>query len=141
MLPLLQARIADIWAILADCIAELTVVRVDYHAFKLKVVLTDGSALRINEQYRQGVLEQYAYYWLTPDGQLRVGWDNVPHHRHLDTFPHHKHVESQENRVPSAETTPTEILAAIRHSYPDDRASGCETSDVRPSAPWRAHHA
>ncbi len=118
MLPLLQARIADIWAILADCVAEVTVIRVDYHAFKLKVTLIDGSSLRINEQYRQGVLEQYAYYWLASDGQLRVGWDNAPHHRDLDTFPHHKHVGSQENREPSAESTPTEILAAIRRSLP-----------------------
>ena len=119
MLPLLQARIADIWAILADCVAELAVVRVDYHAFKLKVILTDGSSLRINEQYRQGMLEQYAYYWLNPDGQLRVGWDNAPHHRDLNTFPHHRHVGSQENRVPSAESAPAEILVTIRHSLPE----------------------
>jgi hypothetical protein len=86
LLPLLQARIADIWAILGEYVAELAVVRVDYHAFKLKVILTDGSSLRINEQYRQGVVEQYACYWLAPDGQLRVGWDNAPPHRDLDTF-------------------------------------------------------
>ncbi len=116
MLPLLQARISDVWAILGDYVAELAVVRVDYHAFRLKVSLTDGSSLRINEQYRQRALEQYAYYWLDPDGQLRVGWDNAPHHRDLHTFPHHKHVGSQENRVPSAESTPAEILAAIRDS-------------------------
>ena len=54
MLSLLQARIASLWSILADLIVEVTVVRVDYHAFKLKVILTDGSTLRINEQYSQG---------------------------------------------------------------------------------------
>lgn len=117
MLPLLQARIADIWTILADCVTAVTVVRIDYHACKLMVVLTDGSSLRINEQYRQGALEQYAYYWLAPDDQLRVGWDNAPHHRELFTFPHHKHVGSQENRESSAESTPTEILVAIRRSF------------------------
>ncbi len=114
MLPLLQARIASLWAILADLIAEVIVVRVDYHAFKLKVILTDGSTLRINEQYGQGELEQYAYYWLDADEQLRIGCDNAPHHRRLPNFPHHKHVVSQDNLQPAAETTPTEILAAIK---------------------------
>ena len=114
MLPLLQARIADLWAILADLIAEVTVVRVDYHAFRLKVVLTDGSTLRINEQYNLGKLEQYAYYWLDADEQLRIGWDNAPHHRRLPNFPHHRHVNSQDNLQPAAETTPAEILASIK---------------------------
>jgi len=113
-LPLLQARIADLWAILADLIAEVTVVRVDYHAFSLKVVLTDGSTLRINEQYNLGKLEQYAYYWLDADEQLRIGWDNAPHHRRLLNFPHHKHVSSQGNLQPSAETSPVEILTTIK---------------------------
>lgn len=114
MLPLLQARIASLWSILADLIADVTVVRVDYHAFKLKVILTDGSTLRINEQYDQSKLEQYAYYWLDADEQLRIGWDNAPHHRHLPNFLHHKHVNSQDNLQPATETIPAEILVAIR---------------------------
>jgi hypothetical protein len=72
LLPLLQARIADLWAILADLIAEVTVVRVDYNAFKLRVTLTDGGTLRISEQYHQGKLEQYAYYWFDADERLRM---------------------------------------------------------------------
>ena len=114
MLPLLQARIAELWAILADLIADVTVVRVDYNAFQLKVTLTDGGTLRISEQYRQGKLEQYAYYWLNADERLRIGWDNAPHHRRLPNFPHHKHVSSQDSLQPAAETTPAEILASIK---------------------------
>jgi hypothetical protein len=114
LLSLLQARIASLWSILADLIAEVSVVRVDYHAFKLKVTLTDGSTLRINEQYDQGALEQYAYYWLDADELLRIGWDDAPHHRRLANFPHHKHVSSQDNLQPAAETSPVEILTTIR---------------------------
>ena len=114
MLPLLQARIADLWAILADLIAEVTVVRVDYNAFKLRVTLTDGGTLRISEQYHQGKLEQYAYYWLDADERLHIGWDNAPHHRRLPNFPHHKHVSSQDNLHPAEETTPVAILASIK---------------------------
>ena len=93
---------------------EVTVPRVDYHAFKLKVTLTNGSTLRISEQYYRDTLEQYACYWLDADNRLLIGWDNAPHHYHLPGFPHHKHVGSQDNRQPSEETTPEEILAAIR---------------------------
>ena len=114
MLPLLQARIAELWAILADLIADVTVFRVDYNAFHLRVTLTDGGTLRISEQYHQGKLEQYAYYWLDADERLRIGWDNAPHHRHLPNFPHHKHVSSQDNLQSAAETTPVAILAAIK---------------------------
>jgi len=114
LLPHLQARIASIWSILAEFVVEIAVPRVDYHAFKLKVTLTDGSTLRISEQYYRDTLEQYACYWLNADNHLIIGWDNVPHHPHLPSFPHHKHVGSQDNRQPSEETTPEEILAAIR---------------------------
>jgi hypothetical protein len=114
LLPLLQARIASIWSILAELVAEVIVLRADYHAFKLKVTLADGSTLRINEQYYDDTLEQYAYYWLDADNHLLVGWDNAPHHAYLAGFPHHKHVGSQDNRQSSAETTPEEILTAIR---------------------------
>jgi len=95
-------------------VVEVTVPRVDYHAFKLKVTLTNGSTLRISEQYYRDTLEQYACYWLDADNRLLIGWDNAPHHYHLPGFPHHKHVGSQDNRQPSEETTPEEILAAIR---------------------------
>ena len=114
MLALLQARIASIWSILAELVAEITVTRVDYDSFKLKVILTDGSTLRISEQHYRDTLEQYAYYWLDVDNRLLVGWDNAPHHSHLSSFPHHKHVGSQDNRQPSEETSPEEILSVIR---------------------------
>ena len=95
-------------------IAEVTVVRVDYNAFKLRVTLPDGGTLRISEQYHQSKLEQYAYYWLDADERLRIGWDNASHHRRLPNVPHHKHVNSQDNLQPAAETTPAAILASIK---------------------------
>lgn len=57
MPPRLQARIANIWAILGDFVFEIAIPRVDYHAFKLKVTLADGSTLHISEQYDGDVLE------------------------------------------------------------------------------------
>ncbi|MCC7264944.1 MAG: hypothetical protein IT369_20690 [Candidatus Latescibacteria bacterium] len=59
-------------------------------------------------------LKRYSYYWLTGDNQLRIGWDNAPHHTRLTTFPHHKHVEHQDNLQPSTETTLEEVVEVIR---------------------------
>jgi hypothetical protein len=78
------------------------------------ITLTDGSTIRISEQYYHNTLEQYAYYWLDVNTNLIVGWDNAPHHVHLPGFPHHEHVDWQGNRQPSSETTPEEILAAVQ---------------------------
>lgn len=114
MRPLLQARIASIWSTLADYVAEISILRVDYHSFKIKVTLANGSTVHINEQYYHDTLEGYAYYWLDRDSDLIIGWDNAPHHSHLPGFPHHKHVTSQKNVQPSEVTTPEEILATIR---------------------------
>ncbi|MBW6517033.1 MAG: hypothetical protein K0A89_00825 [ANME-2 cluster archaeon] len=33
------------------------------------------------------------YHWQSENGELIERWDNVPHHREIDTFPHHKHDE------------------------------------------------
>lgn len=96
----------------------ITVSRVDYHSFKLTIALTDGSTVRVNDQYYQNTLERYAYYWLNANDRLIVGWDNAPHHSHLPGFPHHKHVASQENVQPSEETTPEGILSTIRDRLP-----------------------
>ena len=37
-------------------------------------------------------LETYSYHWQSADGKLRKRWDNVPHHKNVDTFPNHLHL-------------------------------------------------
>ena len=37
-------------------------------------------------------IETYSYHWQTADGVLRRRWDNVPHHKDVDTFPNHLHL-------------------------------------------------
>ncbi|HEY9247009.1 MAG TPA: DUF6516 family protein [Candidatus Methanoperedens sp.] len=53
------------------------------------VHLTDSSILHIKERYRNGSLIKYSYHNIRSDKFIR--WDNVPHHRNLETFPDHKH--------------------------------------------------
>ncbi|OQY52061.1 MAG: hypothetical protein B6245_23930 [Desulfobacteraceae bacterium 4572_88] len=60
-----------------------------------------------------GQIRRYNYYWLTSDNELRIGWDNAPHHRQLESFPHHKHVKRQDNMQVSAETCLEEVMRVI----------------------------
>ena len=67
--------------------------------FKADVQLVDGSRLHVNEVYVRGELRKYAYYRLTPGGEVLQGWDNAPHHLEIDSYPHHLH--RQDLVVPS----------------------------------------
>ncbi|MEK6765867.1 MAG: DUF6516 family protein [Planctomycetota bacterium] len=37
-------------------------------------------------------LETYSFHWQDTKGHLIKRWDNVSHHKELDTFPHHIHL-------------------------------------------------
>lgn len=91
------------------------IVPIDLDGTTLRVILylKDGSNLRATEQWESGKIIRYSYYWLTPDNTLKVGWDNAPHHKKLESFPHHKHVKHQNNFQPSAETCLEDVMAVI----------------------------
>lgn len=59
--------------------------------FKAVTQLVDGSRLHINEVWIEKELVKYAYYRLTPSGEVVQGWDNAPHHPEVATHPHHLH--------------------------------------------------
>jgi hypothetical protein len=60
--------------------------------YKAVVQLADGSRLHINEVWIEDELKKYAYYLLTPAGEVLQGWDNAPHHPEVSTHPHHTHL-------------------------------------------------
>ena len=113
MLPLLQARISLIFAILGEFVVSATPLAINFHSFKLKIDLSNGTTFRLNEQYRDDQLQRYAYYWLDDVNNLIIGWDNAPHHPHISTHPDHKHVTLQTNIHPSTETDLTAVLGVI----------------------------
>lgn len=63
--------------------------------FKGKLDLMDGSILHFIEfiEIENEIVNRlkYKYHWQSENGELIERWDNVPHHREIDTFPHHKH--------------------------------------------------
>jgi hypothetical protein len=73
MLSHLQNRLALILDTLGEWIVSVTPLSVSFNSFKLKILLTDQSSLRVNEQYRGDNLEKYAYYWLDAQDNLIIG--------------------------------------------------------------------
>ncbi|MDE3088449.1 MAG: hypothetical protein KGJ80_03545 [Chloroflexota bacterium] len=114
MLDILSARVSLARESWGEFLTDVVPVAVEFNSFKLKLVLINGSTLRIEEHYSQGVLGRYAYYLLDPQGNLIVGWDNAPHHIWLPNFPHHKHIGRKNKREPSFETTLEDVLAIVK---------------------------
>jgi hypothetical protein len=114
----MRSRILDIYGRYAEYVRRLVPLQVEDEYLKIVVYFADGSNLRVTEEWEEGVLVRYSYYWLASDNQLKVGWDNAPHHVNLVTFPHHKHVGHQANRQPSDETCLEEVMQVIISQLP-----------------------
>jgi len=94
-------------------IERLTPIDLDGETLRLVLYMKDGSNLRVTEQWQGEKLKRYSYYWLTSANELKIGWDNAPHHIRLKKFPHHKHIDKQNNLHPSNETRLEEVMAVI----------------------------
>jgi hypothetical protein len=82
-----------------------------FEQVKADLHLVDGSRLHINEVYVLGELRKYAYYRLSPVGEVIQGWDNAPHHPEVASYPHHLH---QENAVyPSQVRSLDDVMALL----------------------------
>jgi len=86
---------------------------VDTEIVKAKIILTDGSNLRVSESIVENQLVSYSYYWLDECNQLIIGWDNAPHHKDIKTFPHHKHIRKKTNVTVSDECNLKDVLSFI----------------------------
>ncbi|MBM3130481.1 MAG: hypothetical protein FJ009_17870 [Chloroflexi bacterium] len=82
------------------------IVSVDHRArenveqYKAKLLLADGSNLRVSEVFIDGDLVKYSYYWLDESDQIIAGWDNAAHHPEIKTHPHHVHTSASVNESP-----------------------------------------
>ena len=94
-------------------VTRIVPAELDGSTLRVIIYLNDGSNLRVAEQWISGELKRYSYYWLSSANELKIGWDNAPHHRHLDSFPHHKHVVGLDNLQPSEERCLEEVMQVI----------------------------
>jgi len=106
-------RLLQIETLFAVHAARIVVIELDEELLRLVLFFDDGSNLRVTEQWNGEALSRYSYYWLTAENELKIGWDNAPHHTRLQNFPHHKHVGRQADMSPSFETTLEDVIQAI----------------------------
>ena len=88
------------------------IVRGSLRLVKFSIELIDGSILHGSEVYVASKLEKYGYYWFDPQGNLRIGWNNAPHH-YVRTFPHHKHIGRKNYIRESSERSLSDVLSFI----------------------------
>jgi len=115
---LAAARLLEIEERFGEYIQSIAPLELDGETLRLILHLKEDTPLRVTEKWRGDFLERYSYYWLTARNQLKIGWDNAPHHTHLANFPHHKHVGRREDRQPSFETCREDVMEVIIPELP-----------------------
>ena len=95
-------------------IGRIIPLELDGQTLRLILYLHDGTHLRLTEQWNGDGLGHDSYYWLTTTNELKIGWDNVPHHTCLATFSHHKRDGHQRNIQPSTDTRLEEVMTFIQ---------------------------
>ena len=108
-------RIAVLRNLASEIIAEIELLTApNPNLIRLRADLINSDKLHISEAWDDETLIRYAYYWLKQNDELRIGWDNAPHHPEVSTHPHHKHIETQENIQASDETNLEDVLRLIK---------------------------
>lgn len=110
---MMQDRLLVIHADYEEYIERLVPLQIEDEYLKVVLYFSDGSNLRVIEEWDNGRLTRYSYYWLTPDNDLTIGWDNAPHHMGLQNFPHHKHEGWQPRPSSSGETCLEDVMQVI----------------------------
>lgn len=106
-------RLLDIYRRYSEHLRGVTPLVIEEGFLKCILHLPDGTNLRVAEEWREGRLVRYSYYWLSPDHALLIGWDNAPHHPEIASHPHHKHVHTPSDRQPSTERSLEDVLEYI----------------------------
>ncbi len=90
---------------------------------RIRCTLSNGDILEFAEYiqiHRNKIhIETYSFHWQTADGELVKRWDNVEHHKEIDTFPHHIHL-SDGRIIGSGHMTLKKVLTDIEKTIPFD---------------------
>lgn len=111
MVESISQRVALLYEKFETIISEIFPVKEEENFFKFIIYFKDGSHLRATEYWKGKSLEHYSYYHLDRNNALITGWDNAPHHKHIQTFPHHKHFKK--SIFPSQERSLEDVLTLI----------------------------
>jgi hypothetical protein len=84
---------------------------------RVRLELRNGDIVEAAEHFELGPVGflpvHYRHHWMTPQGHLRVRWDNAPHFPSLSTFPHHIHEGNESQVVPGRPMSILDLLDEI----------------------------
>ncbi len=93
---------------------------------RIRCSLLNGQILEFAEyviaRKRKIHIGTYSYHWQDIDGNLIKRWDNVPHHKAVETFPHHLHLSDGEVTM-SSPMTLKKVLAVIEEAIPAENGN------------------
>ena len=109
-------RLLEIEEKYGSVVERIVPVELDGEMLRVVLYLKDSSNLRITELWADKILKKYSYYWLNTDNELKIGWDNAPHHTKIKSFPHHRHIGQQKDLQSSTENSLEDVMGVILQS-------------------------
>ena len=106
-------RLIEIELLCSGILRRIEVLELDIEFLKIILFFKDGTNLRVAELWNDKNLIKYSYYWFSSDKEMKIGWDNAPHHKQVKTFPHHKHIYGNKIVQPSAQKCLKDVIAYI----------------------------
>jgi len=114
----------------------------DFYFLKIKAILLDNSNLYIRKYISKKVY-LYSYHWQDENRNLRIRWDNSPHHKYIKTYPHHKHTpkieESLDRRLRKSIQEDEAIPSPCPFSTQYGRNRPYENLKIQPQRPVIKH--
>ncbi len=106
-------RLIEIELLCSGKAHHIEVIESDGEYLKIVIYFNDDSNLRVAELWEKDKLAKYSYYWLSSNQELKIGWDNAPHHKKVETFPHHMHTGGKRDISPSSQNCLEDVMAYI----------------------------
>lgn len=106
-------RLIEIELLCSGKAHHIEVVESDGEYLKIVIFFNDGSNLRVVELWDKNKLAKYSYYWLSSNKELKIGWDNAPHHTKVETFPDHMHTGDKRNISSSTQNCLEDVMAYV----------------------------
>jgi hypothetical protein len=79
-------RLIEIELLCSGKAHHIEVIESDGEYLKIVIYFNDDSNLRVAELWEKNNLAKYSYYWLSSNQELKIGWDNAPHHKKVRHF-------------------------------------------------------
>ncbi len=110
----IEDRVKKIEQKYVSLIEDVLILKLTDETLKIILKMRGGATLRVSERWKENKLFRYSYYWLDSENNLKIGWDNAPHHKNLETFPHHKHLGEKLNIVDSHEKCLEDVMDILK---------------------------